>query len=80
MSTKGCKRILKDVMNTEDKSSDFDKKSMTEGKTMAILSYIIHTYFVEKDNKYVKFHQGKEWIYYVVGICICYIIQCVSRA
>ena len=71
MSTKkNAKEVLKDVMNTEDKSSEYDKKSMTEGKTMAILSYIIPfiPYFVEKDNKYVKFHARQGMDLLLVGI------------
>ncbi len=38
MSTKkNAKDVLKDVMDTEDKSSQFEKKDITEGRTMAIL-------------------------------------------
>lgn len=71
MSTKkNTKDILKDVMNTEDKSGEYDKKSIAEGKTMAILSYIIPfiPYFVEKDNKYVRFHARQGMDLLLVGI------------
>lgn len=76
MSKKNAKDILKDVMNTEDKSSQYDKKSVSEGKTMAILSYIIPfiPYFVEKDNKYVKFHsrQGMDLLLISIVYAIVY--------
>ena len=47
--------LLKDV---KDDTKKFDKKDVESGKGMAILSYIIPPipYFVEKKNKFVKYH------------------------
>lgn len=47
--------LLNDI---KDESQSFNKKDAESGKAMAILSYIIPPipYFVEKNNKYVRFH------------------------
>jgi len=77
MSTnKNAKDVLKDVLNTEDKSSQFEKKDITDGRAMAILSYIIPPipYFVEKNNKYVKYHarQGMDLLLVTIIYTIIY--------
>jgi uncharacterized membrane protein len=67
-------KTIEKIMDTEDKSKDFEKKDVESGKGMAALSYIIAPipYFVEKSNKFVKYHarQGMDlfviWIGYVI--------------
>lgn len=46
------------VNNVKDDSNSFDKKSINDGKGMAILAYILPfiPYFAEKNNKYVRYH------------------------
>lgn len=48
----------------------FSKKEIEEGKGMAILSYILPfiPYFVEKENKYVKYHARQGMDLFVVWI------------
>ncbi len=50
-----AKKLFTDV---KDSSKEFSKKEQEDGKAMGILSYIIPLipYFVEKDNKFVKYH------------------------
>ncbi len=66
---------FKKILSTKDATKDFDKKDISSGKGMAILSYIIPPvpYFVEKDNKYVRFHarQGMDLlVIYIVWYII----------
>lgn len=46
--------------NLQDKSADYSKEEIDNGKLMALLSYIgilaLIPYFAEKENKYVRFH------------------------
>lgn len=46
--------------NLEDKTADYSKEVIDNGKLMALLSYIgilaLIPYFAEKENKYVRFH------------------------
>ena len=46
--------------NLQDKTADYSKEEIESGKLMALLSYIgllaLIPYFVEKENKYVRFH------------------------
>lgn len=46
--------------NLQDKSADYSKEEIENGKLMALLSYIgilaLIPYFAEKENKYVRFH------------------------
>lgn len=77
MSTKkNANDVLKSVMDTEDKSSQFEKKDITEGRSMAILAYILPfiPYFAEKKNKYVKYHsrQGMDLLLVAVIYTIIY--------
>jgi uncharacterized membrane protein len=61
----------KDLINdVKDDSSNFDKKSMEDGKGMAILCYILPfiPYFVEKKNKFVKYHAAQGMNLLVIGI------------
>lgn len=62
-----AKEILNDV---KDESKSFDKKEVESGKGMAILSYIIPPipYFVEKNNKYVRYHAVQGMNLLVVAI------------
>lgn len=55
--------------NTKDVKT-FSKKEIESGKRMAILSYILPfiPYFVEKENKYVKYHARQGMDLLVVGI------------
>ncbi len=58
-NSKDFKEKTKDLLNNvKDESKSFDKKDIDSGKGMAILSYIIPPipYFVEKNNKYVRYH------------------------
>lgn len=66
---KGTKTIEK-IMDTEDNSKDFTAKEKTSGRTMAILAYIIPLipYFLEKDNKYVKYHAKRGMDLFVIAI------------
>lgn len=61
MSTNNAKESIKKILeDVKDESSSFDKKEIESGKAMALLSYIgilcLIPYFVEKNNKYVRFH------------------------
>jgi len=46
--------------NLQDKTADYSKEEIENGKLMALLSYIgilaLIPYFAEKENKYVRFH------------------------
>lgn len=46
--------------NLQDKTADYIKEEIENGKLMALLSYIgilaLIPYFAEKENKYVRFH------------------------
>lgn len=66
---KGTKTIEK-IIDTADNSKDFTAKEKADGKTMAILAYIIPLipYFLEKDNKYVKYHAKRGMDLFLVAI------------
>lgn len=53
-----------------DETKNFTKKEIDEGKGMGILSYILPfiPYFVEKNNKYVKFHAAQGMNLLLIGI------------
>ncbi len=63
----------------KDTTEQFDKKEIENGKLMSVLSYIsllcLIPYFVEKDNKYVRYHavQG-------LNLCLFSIIYSVAFA
>ena len=76
---KDFKKKAKDLMNDDkDDSKKFDKKEIEEGKGMAILAYIIPPipYFVEKKNKYVKYHanNGMNLLLVAIAYSIVYAI------
>lgn len=52
------KEKIEKILDTADSSEKFDKKDIENGKGMAILSYILPfiPYFLEKENKYVRYH------------------------
>lgn len=68
------KEKVEKILETEDNSDKFNKKDIENGKGMAILSYILPfiPYFVEKENKYVKYHsrQGMD----LLLVCIIYTV------
>jgi uncharacterized membrane protein len=74
--TNKYKEKFEKIMDTEDKSKDFNKKEMISGKGMAILSYIIPfiPYFAEKENKYVRYHarQGMDLLLIAIIYSIVY--------
>lgn len=77
MAEKGVKDKAKDLLkDLKDESTKFDKKDKESGKVMAILSYIIPfvPYFVEKKNKYVRYHsvQGMNLLIIAIGYSIVY--------
>ncbi len=51
-------KVKEEFTNSKDETKKFSKEEIKDGKTMAILSYIIPPipYFAEKKNKYVRFH------------------------
>ncbi len=70
------KEKVEKILDTEDNSDKFDKKDIENGKGMAILSYILPfiPYFVEKENKYVKYHarQGMDLLLVSIIYTIIY--------
>lgn len=68
---KDFKEKAKDLMNNvEDSTNKFTKKDIEDGKTMAILSYIIPLipFFTEKNNKYVVYHAKQGMNLFVISI------------
>lgn len=61
------KTIIKDV---KDNTKEYTKKDIENGKGMAVLSYILPfiPYFVEKNNKYVKYHATQGMNLLIVAI------------
>ena len=62
-----AEKILNDV---KDDSKSFDKKEIESGKGMAVLAYIIPLipYFVEKENKFVKYHATQGMNLFIIAI------------
>ena len=61
----------KDVLNdVADKSKSFTKKEKRSGRALGIVCYLIPPipYFLEEENKFVKFHarQGMDLLFYVI--------------
>lgn len=70
---KNFKDKAEDIINdVKDSTKDFSKKEISDGKGMAVLSYIIPIipYFVEKKNKFAIYHakQGMN----LLMVCIAY--------
>lgn len=73
-----AKKVITEVLETEDKSDDFTKKETEDGKGMAILSYIIALipYYMEKENKFVRFHARQGMDIFIVSL----VLMVISRA
>ena len=54
------KNKVKEIMDTEDNTNDFDKKDIDNNMFLALLSYIglfaLIPYFIDTKSKYVKYH------------------------
>lgn len=63
-------KTFEKIMNTEDKSKEFEEKDIVSGKGMAVLAYILPPipYFVEKANKFVKYHARQGMDLFVIAI------------
>ena len=72
---KDTKNIFEDV---KDDTKSFTKKDVESGKGMGVLSYLLPfiPYFVEKNNKYVKYHsaQGMNLLLISIAYSIVYSI------
>ncbi len=75
---------FQEFIKTKDKSHQFGKKEIEKGKLMAVLSYIFPPlpYFVEKENRFVRFHvvQGMNLmivyiVYYFLSILLTNLIK-----
>ncbi len=69
-------KTFEKVMDTEDKSSSYSKKEISNGKGMSMLSYVIPLipYFLEKENKFVRYHakQGMDLLLVAILYSIVY--------
>lgn len=69
------KNVFNDV---KDDTKSFSEKEISDGKGMAILSYILPfiPFFAEKNNKYVRYHakQGMNLLIIAIAYSIIYSI------
>lgn len=69
-------KTFENIMDTEDKSGEFNNSDKVSGKGMAALAYIIPPipYFLEKENRFVKFHarQGMDLMVVWIAFLILY--------
>lgn len=73
-------KTFQKIMDTEDKSKQFNEKDVSSGKGMAVLSYIIPPipYFTEKNNKFVKYHARQGMDLFIISILYAVVYNILS--
>ncbi len=68
MADNNFEEMAKDVLNTEDSTSEFSTDDINNNKVMAVLAYLgilfLIPLFAAKDSKYARFHTNQ-------GIILC---------
>lgn len=79
-----AQKTINDIRNTKDMSDSFSPHEREDGKAMGILSYIgilvLLPLFLEKNNRFVRFHVNQGLILFIVECAysiVCMIINAV---
>ena len=72
MAENNFEELAKDVLNTADTTSSFNKSDIEENKIMALLSYIFFLFlvplFAAPNSKFAKFHANQGCVLFILEV------------
>lgn len=72
MAENNFEEIAKDVLNTKDSTSSFDKSDIEDNKIMGILAYIFFLFlvplFAAPNSKFAKFHANQGCVLFILEV------------